>query len=448
MTHNLGISYTEKQALTALYRQTGGEHWADRTGWLTESDPCTWAGVTCEGVRVTELILTGNLLTGTLPAELGLASYLTRLDLSGNRLQGAIPAELGNLRSLAVLNLSENQLTGTLPPRLRLLRSLRILDLHENALNGPLPASLQDLTALEYLNLADNRFTGTVPPELGNLTRLVTLRLDGNDLHGPLPETLTALTALVTLAFDRTDLLERPDPAFQAWLDGIANCRRTGVLYAEPVAPAANVGLAALAGAGTLGAALAAAWFVMLPLLGPLAGGLAALTGAAGAGLVGRKVYQLTRGPRGRALTSTPRLTGPDDETLREALREEARILVRDAQGALDSEAFERLKAVESTLVTVLGEMQHVSGGDRDAFIVRQTVREYLPEALATYRALPADYATEVPLQEGKTARDHLVHQLDLLHRALQEIAGRQDEDNARRLLITSRFLAGTFDQS
>jgi hypothetical protein len=446
VTDTLGISYTEEQALVALYRQTGGEDWRDRTGWLTEDDPCTWAGVTCEGSRVTGLTLAGNRLAGTLPADLGLASYLTRLDLSGNRLQGSIPAELGNLRSLAVLNLSENRLAGTLPPRLRLLRSLRILDLHENALTGPLPPSLQDLTALEYLNLADNRFTGTVPPELGRLTRLVTLRLDGNDLHGPLPETLTALTALVTFAFDRTDLLERPDPDFQAWLDGIANCTRTGVLYAEPVAPA-NAGLAALAGAGTLGAALAAAWFVLLPLVGPLVSGLFALSGAAGAGLIGRKVYRLAQGREPRALTATtPRLSDPDDETLREALRDEVRTLVRDAQGELDPEAFERLREVESLLATVLTEMQNVSGGDRDGFIVRQTVREYLPEALATYRALPDEYATEVPIQDGRTARDHLLHQLDLLHRALQEIAGRQDEDNARRLLINSRFLEGKFD--
>jgi hypothetical protein len=449
VTHNLGISYTEEQALVALYRRTGGEDWLDRAGWLTESDPCTWAGVTCEGDRVTALALAGNRLEGTLPPELGLASYLTRLDLSGNRLQGAIPAELGNLRSLTALNLSENQLAGTLPPRLRLLRNLRILDLHENALTGSLPASLQDLISLEFLNLADNRFTGAVPPELGTLTRLVTLRLDGNDLQGPLPETLTALTALVTLAFDRTDLLERPDPGFQAWLDGIADLRRTGVLYAEPVAPA-NVGLAALAGAGTLGAALAAAWFVLLPLLGPLAGGLAALTGAAGAGLVGRTVYRLTKGGAPPSLTesSTPRLSGPDDEAMREALREEVRTLVRGARGELDPDAFERLKEVESLLVAVLGEMRRISGGDRDAFIVRQTIRAYLPEALATYRALPEEYATEVRIQDGKTARDHLLHQLDLLHRALQEIAGRQDEDNARRLLINSRFLEGKFDQS
>jgi hypothetical protein len=449
MGNTLGISYTEEQALTALYRQTGGEGWTDATGWLTEADPCTWAGVTCEGDRVTELSLSGNGLTGTLPAELGLASYLTRLDLSGNRLKGSIPAEVGNLRSLVALDLSENQLAGTLPPRLRLLRVLRILDLHENALTGSLPASLQDLTALETLNLADNRFTGTVPPELGRLIHLVMLRLDGNDLQGPLPESLTALQALVTLAFDRTDLLEHPDRDFQAWLDGIPDLRRTGVLYAEPVAPA-NVGLAALAGVGTLSAALAAAWFVMLPLLGPLAGGLAALTGAAGAGFVGRKVYHLTKGRERPALTAvaTPRLSGSDDDAVREALREEVRTLVRDAQRDLDPEAFARLKDVESLLLAVLGEMRHVRGGDRDAFIVRQTVRAYLPEALATYRALPGAYATEVPIQDGRTARDHLVHQLDLLDRALQEIAGRQDEDNARRLLINSRFLEGKFDDN
>ncbi len=435
------ISPAEQRALEALFRQTGGDEWAHHEGWLSETDPGTWAGVTCERGRVTRLILPHNGLSGTLPAQVGLLAYLTELDLSSNRLTGRIPTTIGNLRALVTLNLSANDLHGALPVRLRLLQRLRVLDLHGNALTEEIPAALHDLTAIEVLDLSDNRLSGEVPPELGRLTRLVRLNLAQNDLHGPLPDDLAHLTALAAFDFSHTRLLERSTPDFQAWLAGIDSLQRTGVLYAE-VAEPGRFGLAALAGASTLGAALAAAWVVAFPLLGPLAGAALSLIGVAGAGLVGQRVYQLTRSLEPRALAASAPTA---DETLRSQLAAEMRALVRDARSDLPPDVVERLQDIEATVAELLPRMHALAGGDPDAYLVRQTVRAYLREALAAYRALPRDFALHEPIRDGETAYAQLRHQLDLLRGALEALAERRPLDDAQRLLIHSRFLEHKF---
>ncbi len=445
-----------RQALTELYRQTGGDRWTRDDGWLSPGDPCTWTGITCDAGRITQLALPENGLAGTLPTELGLLAYLTRLDLSGNRLSGQIPPELGHARQLAVLDLSDNQLRGPLPERLRLLRRLRILDLHRNDLSGPIPAALRDLTALEHLDLSANRFTGTVPPELGRLTRLVHLALDHNPLSGPLPLELIHLTTLAHFSFNQTRLQERPDPAFQAWLDTIDRLERTGLLHAEVVSHGGgNLGLAALASASTLGAALGAAWLVALPLfgplLGPIVGVMLSLTGTAGAGLVGKRVYELTRRhtvSAADAETPTVPALPTEDAALREALRQELRTLVVNAERELPPDVAAEVRAIEETLHFILARLERLSSGDADAYVIRQTIRDYLPEALAPYRAMPADFAQARPLQAGKTAHDHLLQQLETLHGGLQEIAAQVPEQDAQRLLVHGRFLRQRFQKS
>lgn len=68
--------------------------------------------------RVTHLALERRGLSGTLPPALGGLGALTDLHLSGNALTGAIPAELGTL-TLTDVTLSGNLLTGCVPRSLR-----------------------------------------------------------------------------------------------------------------------------------------------------------------------------------------------------------------------------------------------------------------------------------------------------------------------------------------
>ena len=89
--------------------------------WATTQALSSWDGVTTTGTpeRVTGLDLSGESLSGTIPASLGSLFELTELDLSGNSLTGSIPEELGWLHNLDTLRLSGNSLTGCIPLALK-----------------------------------------------------------------------------------------------------------------------------------------------------------------------------------------------------------------------------------------------------------------------------------------------------------------------------------------
>ena len=89
----------QRAALVALYNATGGAGWTKNTGWLSDRHPCTWYGVTCNGDVVTQLRLSQNSLSGTMPSQLGELGALTALELSQNSLSGTIPTELRSITS-------------------------------------------------------------------------------------------------------------------------------------------------------------------------------------------------------------------------------------------------------------------------------------------------------------------------------------------------------------
>jgi cysteine-rich repeat protein len=73
---------------------------------------------------------------------------LQHLYLNGNLLTGSIPPELGNLAALQRLLLYDNQLSGVIPPELGSLSALLYTYLDGNALVGPVPVELMDLVGL------------------------------------------------------------------------------------------------------------------------------------------------------------------------------------------------------------------------------------------------------------------------------------------------------------
>ena len=80
----------------------------------------------------------------------------------------SIPSELGLLHaSLANLYLFNNLLTGTIPTELGLLTFVNDLELFNNSLTGSIPSELGRLSILNFLFLSNNRLSGTLPSELG-----------------------------------------------------------------------------------------------------------------------------------------------------------------------------------------------------------------------------------------------------------------------------------------
>lgn len=89
-----------RATLNDLYKSTGGPQWKVSTGWGTDSDYCTWYGVTCVYTNhniTTHIRLAQNNLVGTIPDNIGDLADLKVIDLSGNAISGTIPESLSKL---------------------------------------------------------------------------------------------------------------------------------------------------------------------------------------------------------------------------------------------------------------------------------------------------------------------------------------------------------------
>ncbi|XP_047059730.1 probably inactive leucine-rich repeat receptor-like protein kinase At3g28040 [Lolium rigidum] len=193
---------------------------------LAGSIPAAMSGCT----RLAELHLRGNRLSGSIPDALfdvgletvdmssnalsgvmpsgstRLAETLQWLDLSGNQLTGSIPAEMALFFSLRYLNVSRNALHTQLPPELGLLRNLTVLDLRSSGLYGPLPSDLCESGSLAVLQLDGNSLAGTIPDTIAKCSSLYLLSLGHNDLTGPIPASMAELKKLEILRLEYNHL--------------------------------------------------------------------------------------------------------------------------------------------------------------------------------------------------------------------------------------------------
>ncbi|GJP56015.1 hypothetical protein CLOM_g15065 [Closterium sp. NIES-68] len=171
-----GIVWDQKQAAVlwdlqgALTSVTGEK--SSYTGW-NAGDTCTTAQkLRCDGQgMVISIDLSGESKLGSLPSSIGALVRLTSLVLQGNIIGKELPGSLSSLVNLVHLDLSANRFVGTIP-------------------------SFGKLTALTYLNLSSNWLAGPIPDCFGGLSRLRTIDLSTNHLSSLLPASIDSLSAL------------------------------------------------------------------------------------------------------------------------------------------------------------------------------------------------------------------------------------------------------------
>lgn len=208
------VLFEECSAIVSVYNTTNGAGWNNKTGWLTDTDPCTWSGVACEESiyctptyppvcsnvnRITHLALGGKNLVGSIPTTIGILAKLKVLSLGSNQLSGSIPDEIWTLVNLTNLDLSSNQLNGSIPPAIGSLSNLLTLKLDHNQLEGIIPSAVGQLTKLTMLSLSSNQFSG-IAFSFGTLPGLQYLFLNNNLLDGNLPS-ISVLDNLLQLDF-------------------------------------------------------------------------------------------------------------------------------------------------------------------------------------------------------------------------------------------------------
>ncbi|CAM8892183.1 unnamed protein product [Rhodiola kirilowii] len=187
-----------------------------------------------KNINLIQLAMENNDLDGVIPESIGNLVMLERLNFNGNRLTGSIPDSLGNLRRLFFLSFANNSLEGEIPFSLRQCNRMQTLllsqnklsgeipkdvlnhfdqlislDLHQNSLTGSLPSEVGNLKTLGDLSLSDNKFSGEIPALLGECIGLEFLDMSGNYLKGSIPSSLSELKALQFLDVSRNNLSGR-----------------------------------------------------------------------------------------------------------------------------------------------------------------------------------------------------------------------------------------------
>lgn len=121
--------------------------------------------------------------------------------------------------------------------------------------------------------------------------------------------------------------------------------------------------------------------------------------------------------------------------------------IIRGASPHLTEEMTRHLESVRASVAEVLPKLAEAQIRDDDWFTVRETVLRYLPETLANYVALPPAFRVSQPLQGGRTARQLLNAQLDLLDGKLKEVLNNVAASDAQALLANGKFLEAKFQQ-
>ncbi|KAF8043770.1 hypothetical protein BT93_A1939 [Corymbia citriodora subsp. variegata] len=148
-------------------------------------------------MELLDLNLANNSLSGSIPdCWKGSLLYLT---LSFNKLSGVIPSAIGSLPHLTTLHLNRNRLNGELPQALHYCTGLVILDLGENSLSGSIPTWFDEsFRSLSILRLRENRFVGNIPGQLCSLSRSLTiLDMAMNNLTGTIPRCLGNMSSMI-----------------------------------------------------------------------------------------------------------------------------------------------------------------------------------------------------------------------------------------------------------
>ena len=147
-------------------------------------------------------------------------------------------------------------------------------------------------------------------------------------------------------------------------------------------------------------------------------------------------------------------LAAPGDKELELQVRNEAtqanltesiEELINKSKSKLPSEAIERLQRIRDVVVDLAPKL--FSGDvalDYSISLINAVSRD-LPETVKNYLHLPSAFATFHVLDNGKTCKQLLIEQLDLLSDQLSRIAENVYKDDADVLVVNGRFLQEKF---
>jgi hypothetical protein len=126
-------------------------------------------------------------------------------------------------------------------------------------------------------------------------------------------------------------------------------------------------------------------------------------------------------------------------------VRSSLKSLRREVHGRVPGDVEARVDAIAKTIDSILPKVRALGPGSEDVFILQRTATDYLPTTVRSYLELPRAYADTHPVKDGKTARQLVSEQLDLLSKEMNEVAEAVNRRDLDRLLAQGRFLEERF---
>ncbi len=162
--------------------------------------------------------------------------------------------------------------------------------------------------------------------------------------------------------------------------------------------------------------------------------------------------FLIVLGLYGVGLVVTPRSPHYEfvlrNELSLDELRTTLETLVDTTRKRLPDDSVQTLLSIKESIFSILPQISDINSANYNIHVIRQTVFDYLPTAIQNYLNLPPAFANLHPVKDGKTARQLLAEQLNLLDQEMKEIVIDMSRDDSQKLVVHGRFLQDKFSNA
>lgn len=169
-------------------------------------------------------------------------------------------------------------------------------------------------------------------------------------------------------------------------------------------------------------------------------------------GIIGRFWFLIVIGLYGIGVLATP--ANPTyalqfkNQMTAEDIKGELDALVRKIRRRVPQEILDKVLSIKDSIIEMLPHIVDISSSDYDVYTIRQTALDYLPQTLENYLNLPPAFRQMHPVRDGKTAKQHLIEQLNILDKEMKAIALDFYRNDTQRLMAHGRFLQEKFQKA
>lgn len=153
-------------------------------------------------------------------------------------------------------------------------------------------------------------------------------------------------------------------------------------------------------------------------------------------------IFAWLRGEQKPADPETLASPAPTKEDIEAALARAERMVL---EGHAPTPVLARVLRITTVVKAILPRLGNLGLESQDAYTVVATATDYLPESVASYLALPRDWADTRPVANGKSSLLLLIDQLDLLSLTIARMYDATNRLDAAALVAQGSFLTAKF---